>query len=128
MGVLVLRLACFLAGTCESASGVVACCWRACETASGMAALFWRACETGSGMALRNWRGCETASGMPAHSWMDAKGVANGSDGEICSGGGQLSLRAARAGLRVGQSVGKFPGIGHAPGFLIDIRKPGSKS
>ena len=46
---------------------------------------------------------------------------------EIFSGCGHLTLGAARNGLRVGPSIDKLPGIGHAPGFSIDIRKPADR-
>ena len=46
---------------------------------------------------------------------------------EIFSGCGHLTLSAARNGLRVGPSIDKLPGIGHAPGFSIDIRKPADR-
>ena len=42
---------------------------------------------------------------------------------EMFSGCGHLTLAAARNGLRVDPSIDKLPGIGHAPGFSIDIRK-----
>ena len=36
-------------------------------------------------------------------------------------------MGAARNGLRVGPSIDKLPGIGHAPGFSIDITKPADR-
>ena len=36
-------------------------------------------------------------------------------------------MAAAVNGLRVGPSIDKLPGIGHAPGFSIDIRKPADR-
>ena len=42
---------------------------------------------------------------------------------EFCSGCGRLTVAAARNGFRVGPSIDKQQGIGHADDFTIDLTK-----